>query len=1124
MWLQRCLFAGALLANASVASAQCPISFAPVTVRFLNGIWTTKEKVANESAELEKQVRADSRWQGIETECVSFTYSWNALDLVGGYDLQHAIQRYISNDVASVLRTLVGLAPSTPAIDRAVANLANNVDTAACFAINGDCAGFMADLEGDAITVGVTHSEGNLIWNEAFTVLTSETNPRDPRRLRSVSVATPSHTVLGDYVNLSNDLVAATSGLSPNAVNPGCTTVTFECHLFLESYMTAPNPKAKILDAIFARLPRRANAAPTAGFITASAGLLPTQSSPPAATVPTITATADVFCSCAAFSFDGRAPSSSDPDGFVASWRWSIDGTAANSDRSLSLLQQSLFAGNHTVSLVVTDNDGASSPPAKANLVVLPATVTLPPVAINDGPFLVPQGGGYSLAAPGVLTNDTFPSGARVEFISPLPSWVSAANSDGSLALNFATSPTLTGSFSLQYVIRSSAGDSNLANVEVSVLPSSNGRLYEQTDASVRQAPVSANYYWAQPLIHKSSDPDWNIRRIILPIAAVDYGYYSETQLTTAICKLFDMSFPEHSAAWNGSGSNISGSFGEWSFTAVSADPVANICTFDIAANAVFLPGGRAHDLMISSHNTIPAHLMPLGSPRTGAADGFGYISYSYPNPATVIPSADIQSMAVVLCSDPACTVTFNTTSSVGGAASDNFNGSSIDGSKWTTVIVPTGIGTVLQSNQRLEVRNTSAGAFYEGLQGKCSVGGDFDVQVDYALLNWPAQSFSTVRLGAMDLDQGPTGITGVYRNSFNIEDYQFRAVSGVVANVSRSDSTGRLKLVRGGSTIFGYYWNGAAFVLMGSAPTSTLPTRFLIDVANGGTSAPVGVQVAFDNFQVKSGTVTCPAPQWTLTPQDVLRVKFRKVFTPPTVNALGFTPGASGSGVSGSTTTLYNFASRLGRQSDASPSTAKYFRSATSAWPFGQVIDFSSFTSSSGGTDGLMDYQVSGGSAVIDPALSTVSIGSDAVGGGTAFEPADITGVEIDRITGSGMRVEGGAVFVRSLLPDSYPLTGLADNPAGCITLTIHKGTFPSTVSSGVFISGGNCSFYNNKTWGYLMDDVQIYADSAREIDNLLYANYQFPREDSDYWFEFNMDGTTKTVATLSIRRLFVK
>ena len=191
----------------------------------------------------------------------------------------------------------------------------------------------------------------------------------------------------------------------------------------------------------------------------------------------------------------------------------------------------------------------------------------------------------------------------------------------------------------------------------------------------------------------------------------------------------------------------------------------------------------------------------------------------------------------------------------------DNFNDNSINASLWNTVIVPAGAGTISETNQRLEMIRLIPGAAYQGLQGRCKVRGDFDVQVDFTLLNWPLpENFNALRLAAMDLPQGPGGLQGVMRISYSNEVYQMRAVGGITS-VDRTDFSGKLRLTRTGSTLQGYYWDGTAFVLLGSSPTSMDDTKFLVDFSSpdGPVVSPAGVTIAIDNFKVALGTAVCP-------------------------------------------------------------------------------------------------------------------------------------------------------------------------------------------------------------------------------------------------------------------------
>ncbi len=187
----------------------------------------------------------------------------------------------------------------------------------------------------------------------------------------------------------------------------------------------------------------------------------------------------------------------------------------------------------------------------------------------------------------------------------------------------------------------------------------------------------------------------------------------------------------------------------------------------------------------------------------------------------------------------------------------DDFSEGYRDCSRWFTTVQPPGIGLMAVGNQQLEMVKASSGIGYMGLATRCKLAGDFDVQVDYRLSIWPAQNFHTVRLMASDLPDGGTGFPGVYRNSYADENYQFRNQLGTAGLVSvpTTDTSGTIGLKRTGQTLSGYTSLGT----IGSATTTPNPAGFTIDFATPSTTAPGDVAIAFDNFKVNSGSVSCP-------------------------------------------------------------------------------------------------------------------------------------------------------------------------------------------------------------------------------------------------------------------------
>src|SRR5262249_13127838 len=85
--------------------------------------------------------------------------------------------------------------------------------------------------------------------------------------------------------------------------------------------------------------------------------------------------------------------------------------------------------------------------------------------------YAVLQGNILTVNAPGILSNDTIPPSSNpvVEFLSPSPSPGLTNTGAGGFILDLRSNPTFTGTMTLQYVIHSLFGDSNVATVSIQV-------------------------------------------------------------------------------------------------------------------------------------------------------------------------------------------------------------------------------------------------------------------------------------------------------------------------------------------------------------------------------------------------------------------------------------------------------------------------------------------------------------------------------------------------------------------------------------------------------------------------------------------------------------------------------
>ena len=98
----------------------------------------------------------------------------------------------------------------------------------------------------------------------------------------------------------------------------------------------------------------------------------------------------------------------------------------------------------------------------------------------------------------------------------------------------------------------------------------------------------------------------------------------------------------------------------------------------------------------------------------------------------------------------------------------------------------------------------------------------------------------------------------GVLRFSSNPGFYGLNSTSETseIIGVNAADASGKLRLVRTGTTVWGYYHDGTQFVLIASSPTDLNPTRFFVDFGGAGSSGQV--VIAIDNFKLTADTITC--------------------------------------------------------------------------------------------------------------------------------------------------------------------------------------------------------------------------------------------------------------------------
>jgi dipeptidyl aminopeptidase/acylaminoacyl peptidase len=190
-----------------------------------------------------------------------------------------------------------------------------------------------------------------------------------------------------------------------------------------------------------------------------------------------------------------------------------------------------------------------------------------------------------------------------------------------------------------------------------------------------------------------------------------------------------------------------------------------------------------------------------------------------------------------------------------------------------------TGSGpSIAETNGRLEVSMPSdtlndpiLGFTNAGIGAQCHLLGDFDIQVDYQLLEWPPQTGVNVDFDTFDIVNGSFGDV---HGMFVFDPGGGTGISthfpGTNTFVPAPESSGTLRFVRVGTTLTAYRLTPTGW--SGIQSTSDLVSEIAMNLnvfSNAPQFSHPDVKVAYDNFRVNGGTFSCPswwrdnAPNW---------------------------------------------------------------------------------------------------------------------------------------------------------------------------------------------------------------------------------------------------------------------
>ena len=180
-----------------------------------------------------------------------------------------------------------------------------------------------------------------------------------------------------------------------------------------------------------------------------------------------------------------------------------------------------------------------------------------------------------------------------------------------------------------------------------------------------------------------------------------------------------------------------------------------------------------------------------------------------------------------------------------------------------------------VQQNGRLEITigaNSQPGGVFNDIDAhyglNCSLPGDFDIQVDFSLPEWPAANGSFAQLQAIFAN------ASILRQSAPWGAETYNANSGAAfQNVATTDLSGAFRLVRSGGQLKAFYRDPSfGWTTLLSAPGQPDAVTPGLALSANQDFGHQEVKIAFDNFRISSGALSCPSwwddstPDWQAT------------------------------------------------------------------------------------------------------------------------------------------------------------------------------------------------------------------------------------------------------------------
>lgn len=176
------------------------------------------------------------------------------------------------------------------------------------------------------------------------------------------------------------------------------------------------------------------------------------------------------------------------------------------------------------------------------------------------------------------------------------------------------------------------------------------------------------------------------------------------------------------------------------------------------------------------------------------------------------------------------------------------------------------GTGATAQvTNNRLEVTVAGYGAITFNSNHGFTLIGDYEILIDFTLINWPENNATKVGLGTSLAHETDTIWPSVERanapwDTQNGPEVYYTSMTYFQdVKLTGPTSSGTLRLVRTGNKVDGFYWNGSAWQSAGAGTDASYGARVAVNMwicPNGHTYSGISAKAAISNIRVNYTTL----------------------------------------------------------------------------------------------------------------------------------------------------------------------------------------------------------------------------------------------------------------------------